>query len=112
MFVYNNFESGQNKSKTYSYITTMKVVRTRVKRVRIIITTVKVVRTRAKLVRIYSVIENATLSLLPWTLVTNFISKETIFCSLYQQKISRLPTTVSTPKAHMEMEDLYAKHSR
>ena len=30
-----NVESGQNKSKTCSYITTLKVVRTRVKRVRI-----------------------------------------------------------------------------
>ena len=40
----------------------------------------KVVRTRVKRVLIYSKIENTTLSALPWTLVANFLSKEAIFC--------------------------------
>ena len=38
-------------------------------------TTLKVVRTRIKRVLIYLKIENATLSSLPWTQVANFISK-------------------------------------
>ena len=39
------------------------------------------VRTREKRVLFYSKIKTATLSVLPWTLVANFISKGTIFCT-------------------------------
>ena len=45
-------------------------------------TTLKVVRTRVKRVLIYLKIENTTLCSLPWTQVAHFISRGTIFCSL------------------------------
>ena len=62
--------------------TTLKVVRTGVKRVLIYSkTTLKVVRTGVKRVLIYSKIEKATLCSLPWTQAANFISKGTILCS-------------------------------
>ena len=41
--------------------------------------TLKVVRTKLKRVLIYSKIEKAILCLLPWTQVANFVSKGTIF---------------------------------
>ena len=43
--------------------------------------TLKVVRTRVKRVLIYSKIENAVLCSLPWTQLEKFISKGTIFCN-------------------------------
>ena len=43
--------------------------------------TLKVVRTRLKRVLIYSKIDNAFLCSLPWTHVAYFISKGTTFCS-------------------------------
>ena len=43
--------------------------------------TLKVVRTRVKRVPIYSKLDNATFRSLPWTQVVNFIPKETILCS-------------------------------
>ena len=48
--------------------------------------TLKVVRTRVKRVLIYSMIENAPLSLLAWTQVANFISKRTTVCSYVPAK--------------------------
>ena len=45
--------------------------------------TLKVVRTRLMRVLIYSKKDNATLCSSPWTHVVNFISKGTIFRSLY-----------------------------
>ena len=59
--------------------------------------TLKVVRTRVKRVLMYSMIENATLSSFPWTQVTNCISKGTIFVATLQQQLSPLPTAMSPP---------------
>ena len=42
--------------------------------------TLKVFRTIVKRVLLYSMTETAPLSLLPWTQVTNVISKGTLFC--------------------------------
>ena len=44
--------------------------------------TLKVVRTRVKRVLVYSMVENSLLSLLPWKQVANSILKGTIFLSL------------------------------
>ena len=44
--------------------------------------TLKVVRTRFRRVLIYSKIDNATRGSLPWTQVVNFISKGTMLCKL------------------------------
>ena len=44
--------------------------------------TLKVVRTRLKRVLIYSKIDNATICSLPWTQVVHFILEGTIFCSV------------------------------
>ena len=60
--------------------------------------TLKVVRTREKRVLIYWKIEHATLCSLPWTQVANYFKRDNILQLRSSNKLCRLPTTVSSLK--------------